>query len=123
MSANLCFLDASGNFMHLPEHLSLNMTGSNTSAFLAALGFDPDFENNWEKWPVADFAAAIRRFRTSEIGQYVDEGRPATEDRRPGGALFVDCGRASGYLARRAQMAEGILAGAAALGAVKCYFA
>ncbi len=120
MSASLIFASSIGKMVRVDG--DLNMTNSNASAFLAALGLDPDFDNA-AQMAIDEFAEALRLFKASEIAEVVDAGSPTTSNVRGSGLQWIDFGRAPDYISRRVDIATQMVEEARAKGAVRCYFA
>jgi hypothetical protein len=126
MSASIHFTNAVQGYVRTDAEL--NMSNSNASAFLAVLGFDPNF-NNSPVIPLPEFEAALLRFQQSEIAQFVDRGSETTvaqcvnELAEVIGATIVSCGRREGYFSTRVEDALECVKEAKGKSATAVYFA
>jgi hypothetical protein len=119
MSASLYFKTANDGYINS----GLNMANSNASAFLAALGLDPNF---WESdpAPISELADAIRLFNP----EFVDGGTETVESQeqnsfgQPVGPKMIQCGRRPGYMTEKVELARQAVDRALARGATHFYF-
>lgn len=117
MSASLYFRNS---VRQISVDGELNMANANARTFLAALGLSTDFEND-PPMDAGEFLATLRLFINSDIGEYVDRGRPTTMDQSHG-CLMIECGLDAGYIRRRVECAIQLTEEALSKGATECYF-
>ncbi len=78
--------------------VSANMSNANAAVVMLAL--DLPFEDG-DMYGHEDGAAFLARVLVAMGTERLDEGAPVAETRTASGALWIDCGRAPGYVAGR----------------------
>ncbi len=129
MSANLCFVNKhiietktfeNGESVRFSPQIELNtelnVSNSNASTILAALGFNPNFECAPDI-QVREFEAALNRFISSEISGLIDGGKSLTQS-----GNVIDCGRRAGYVGEKIQIMLKMTEAAILKGATHVYF-
>lgn len=115
MSASLHFSnDNPGSYVRTDEEL--NMSNSNASAVLSALGLDSNFWDAPAK-PIEELEQAISFYLNSEIASFLDRGTASTAK-----GSWIDCGRREGYITEKVKIAEQCVKEAKGKGATKYYF-
>lgn len=126
MSANLIFIDrhvlVSPSLTGTPHPLQVevaefNVTNSNASAILSALGYDYT-EKGSEEIEVRELWAAAERYLKSDLATLLDTGKRARTVRN-----FTDCGMRKGYLAEKIRTIKTLCEVAIRLNATHAYLA
>jgi hypothetical protein len=116
MSATLLFSnDDNAPVRDWDRDHDINLSNGNACAVLTALGFE--FRDGYAEFTLAELQEACRLYRTSNISEFVDTGKPLKIQ-----GNVIDCGRGRGYITERVRQIEVHCIRAAERGATRCCF-